>query len=470
MSPFTRALAVVLALGLAGPALAEAPATAEAAVAETAGEAAPATESTTGSEAAPATGSTPGSEAAQATGSTTGSEAAQATEAATAGEAASDGEGAQSGAAAAPAEAAEDTPAEAAEDAPAEQPAAKRARPDHVVRLGPVGQDAEGNPGRVHTVASGDTLWDISDAYLGTPWVWPSIWSENQEVENPHVIHPGDTLWVSPTEIRRVSDAEAQAMLAAAPADGAADMGSVAYDALPADADQPKKPMFRYSMRDGLGLVSENQLDGAASIVSSPVPRKWFGTMDDVHIGLGEGEVEAGEQFVVFRARERVFDPSSGRLLGWNVRVLGWLEVSEPQGDVALASVRMSFAEMKIGDRLLPRELMPLEVEIKEAQPGIDGQVAFMPADRFTAGSEDVVFLDLGTEDGLEIGNVLEIYRPVGKRREAARSKDVDVPPTILGELIVVSAFPRSAAGVVRGASESISVGARVRAVELEEE
>ena len=43
--------------------------------------------------------------------------------------------------------------------------------------LGPWAVDENGNVGRIHTVVPGDTLWDISSAYLGTAWVWPAIWS-----------------------------------------------------------------------------------------------------------------------------------------------------------------------------------------------------------------------------------------------------------------------------------------------------
>ena len=82
------------------------------------------------------------------------------------------------------------------------------------VTLGPVGVDAEGRVGRVHTVRTGDTLWDVSNAYLGTAWVWPSVWNDNDDILNPHLIMPGERLWISSTEIRRISDAEADEYLA----------------------------------------------------------------------------------------------------------------------------------------------------------------------------------------------------------------------------------------------------------------
>src|SRR5208283_2774499 len=47
-------------------------------------------------------------------------------------------------------------------------------------------------PGTTHTVVPGDTLWDLSQHYLGSPWYWPKVWSYNPQIANPHWIYPGN--------------------------------------------------------------------------------------------------------------------------------------------------------------------------------------------------------------------------------------------------------------------------------------
>lgn len=338
---------------------------------------------------------------------------------------------------------------------------------------GAIGYDSEGRQGRIHIVASGDTLWDISDAYLGTPWVWPSIWNDNGEIENPHLIHPGDRIWITPTEMRRISAEEAEALLANVPeapaeAEPAAPEEPVTLAEEPEPFEAPlsapaEARSYRVSARESAGLISPEQMTSSASIVGSVPDRVLLSQEDRIYIGLGEAEVEPGDEFTMFRTNEKVFDPDTGALLGYHVDILGWVQVDETFPETSLATIRMSTAEVGTGDRVMPREPLPPEIAVQAAPTGVEGKISFFPGRRVLMGFQDFVYLNRGSLDGIEIGSPLEVYRPGYPAFEEAREEQVEVPDRVIAKLLVVRAETDSSVALVTATEDELELGDRFR-------
>jgi len=329
---------------------------------------------------------------------------------------------------------------------------------------GAEGVDAHGHRGRIHVVVRGDTLWGISEQYLRTPWSWPSIWLENEDIANPHRIYPGDHIWVSATEMRRVTPDEAAEMVAAetnaeeviadtAPAAAAGEVAATSLlDEPPAAMEDEAEPLaiapaaapaaaaetLTVSSINHVSFVSPKMLDAATSVVDSSLDRTYLGQGDELVIGLGEGDVEVGDHFSVFREARPVRDLRSSRVLGYHVERLGWVEVTSVEGDSATAVIRHSSSEIVRGDRLMPRQPLPPEVTLVAAPDDLDARVVFIPSERTFVGQLDYAYLDRGSVDGLEEGARVEVYAPGGVARDRARGVDVVTPDTVVADLVVI--------------------------------
>jgi hypothetical protein len=354
--------------------------------------------------------------------------------------------------------------------------------------FGPLGVDSEGRTGRIHRVASGDTLWDISDAYLGTPWVWPSVWNENDDIANPHVIVPGDRIWISSTEMRRVTRLEAEALVAAAEAMPAAQDAPVELveadvvgedemiEAVPAALDDmpmsvpmevtgpaPTRKMISIDWKESLGFLSKDAVDASTSIVGSPSVRNWLSQGDPVVLGLGAGQVKVGDKFMIFEEIEAVRSLETEFILGFHVNNLGWVEVTDVSAESSAAIIREAWYEITRGARVVPRGKPTVEFELQPASRDIEGRVVFTPSDRTAMGTIDHVYLDIGETDGLVIGSELELIDPAYKSFDSVRRTDVVVPDQVTGQMVVISMQPRSSVAIVTHTRREVEVGQAVR-------
>jgi LysM repeat protein len=323
--------------------------------------------------------------------------------------------------------------------------------------------------GTIHVVEKGDTLWDISDLYLGTPWIWPSVWRDNEDIENPHLILPGDKIWISANEMRKVSDEEAAALLAARDAEE--------DEALPAamSEDVPSVPMprppaesFRYPELPTVGVVAEKELKGLAQIVGTTEEQVFLAQGDVVFVDLGEQDTAVGDEFVIFETGHKVYDPGTRRVLGHHTEILGWLEVTEVYGESARARVRMAYGDLMPGAYLKPREEPQRQIAIQGSPEGVEGQLAdLLSQPKYNAGG-DVVVLNRGSEDGLEPGSTLEVYRPIShgwKEEWYGRRPDIEIPHEVLAQMIVLRTQPHSAMAYVRRSTTELAYGDRFRTV-----
>ncbi|MES9853276.1 MAG: LysM peptidoglycan-binding domain-containing protein [Candidatus Thiodiazotropha sp. L084R] len=299
-----------------------------------------------------------------------------------------------------------------------------------------------------YTVVKGDTLWDISSMFLRDPWLWPEVWYVNPQVENPHLIYPGDELVLTYLDGRPILRLDRKGKLSpkirATPLDQA-------IPTIPIDAIAPflTRPY----------VVDENELEKAPYIVHF---------LDD-HIVGGAGisyyartiMEEQPKQYAIVRPEKPYKDPDTGEILGYEAIYIGTSELKRT-GDPAKLLIASSEMEAIIGDRLIrSRDEEPLiDFQPREPDFPIEGRIISVLNGVSQIGQYNVVVLNKGGNVGLEPGHVLQILQGGDEIRDIVkgRGEKVKLPLEKAGYLMIFRTFEKVSFALVMNATKPLHV------------
>ncbi|HEY7776528.1 MAG TPA: LysM peptidoglycan-binding domain-containing protein [Kineobactrum sp.] len=302
-----------------------------------------------------------------------------------------------------------------------------------------------------YIVKKGDTLWDISGMYLREPWLWPELWDVNPQIDNPHLIYPGDELYLAWVDgeprlrMRRGREVKLEPNMRVQPLD-------TAIPAIP--LDQIGAFLKRHRILNG------DDLDNTAYVVAGNQDRLLSAPGDRIY---GRGVFPEGERrFEIFRAGDTYLDPLSGGLLGYQARDIGSSRLVGANTDpiTALEVTRVT-EEVRISDRLLPLQERVLDAMFQPRAPRSDIVGGFMIAvdgGLSQIGTDDIVVLNRGTREGIEVGHVLAIYQTGGVVHDQVAKEMVSLPDTRAGLLMVFEVFDKASYALVLKASRPLKV------------
>lgn len=341
----------------------------------------------------------------------------------------------------------------------------------------------DGTKGRMHVVQKGDTLWDITETYLGTPWIWPAVWKEN-EIDNPHVIEPGEVIWITERGMRKLTPEEAariRPLTEAETAEQATTAEQPVQDAEPRleQADTSRDTHDPFASLDGngadiervidfpglhrYGFINPQEMDGSAAVLGSHDHSYWTSQEKRTIVSVGEGRVHVGDRYTVFRTRRRVRHPDTGEELGYFVQNLGTAEITEIHPQSSYVRIMSAYGEIEPGDRLVPYQEEPARFVVTPTELSYRGIVVAKQPYRLYAGSGDLILLDRGSFDGVTVGNELEIFRAGRQVMDPVTQETVLVPDDIVGRLFVLKVGPRTSMALIRTTKQEIRVGDHFR-------
>ncbi|MFZ4479107.1 MAG: LysM peptidoglycan-binding domain-containing protein [Rhodoferax sp.] len=366
----------------------------------------------------------------------------------------------------------------------------QRATADQVARAGIALSELASNAPESHTVQRGDTLWAISSLFLKSPWRWPELWGMNlSDIKNPHLIYPGQKLYLEKKDGRATLLTQPSSLDAAAgrPVSTVRLSPRTRYESVPSDALPTWKIQLIEPYLAEPIIVDQNGVLSAARIVAAQEGRVLI-TRGDRAYARGQGDAvllddtsQKQKTYRVFREATPLKDPVTGEILGYEAQYLGkaLLVRGESTGqstdkdgksrtDVIPATIDIVAAkeEIRAGDRLLPEPERQLHHYVPHAPQGVvDARIVSVYGNAVVnAAQSQVVAINRGTLDGVENGHVLAILKNGGRlidKTDEART-ELKLPDERNGLLIVYRAFDRLSYGLVLEITDVARVGDRL--------
>ncbi|MDG9923447.1 MULTISPECIES: LysM peptidoglycan-binding domain-containing protein [unclassified Pseudomonas] len=315
----------------------------------------------------------------------------------------------------------------------------------------------EGHPDR-YTVVKGDTLWDISGKFLSQPWKWPELWHANPQIENPHLIYPGDTLslvYIDGQPRLMLNRGESRGTIKLSPKVRSTPMA----EAIPTI---PLEAINSFLLTNRI-VDSAEEFEAKPYIVAGQNERVVSGASDRIYArGAFEDEQPI---YGIFRQGKVYIDPETKEFLGINADDIGTGEVVAEEGEIATLNLTRSTQEVRLGDRLFPTEERAVNSIFTPSEPAtdIDGVILDVPRGVVKVGQYDVVTLNKGKVDGLSEGNVLAIYKTGETVRDRVTDEWVKIPDERSGLLMVFRSYEKLSYGLVLYATRDLAVMDKVK-------
>jgi hypothetical protein len=318
-----------------------------------------------------------------------------------------------------------------------------------------------------YVVVKGDTLWDISEMFLADPWKWQDIWYLNPQVENPHLIYPGDVIGLVmidgerrlTTIVRSDSANTLKINTGQADENGVVKLRPTAritpiFGAIPAI---PREHVEGFL--SGNRILASAELKSAPYIISGMEGRLLLAAGDQVY-ARGEFNVDL-PAYQIYRMGKVYRDPYTKERLGYEAIELGTARLDNLQGEIATFELERSSQQVAIEDRILPSDEAQLETVFYPSEPpqGVDGVIVDSGRGASFIGQYDVVLLNVGEREGVAAGMIFRINRRGDRVRDPINKDRIQLPEKEAGLLMVFRTFEKMSYGLVLDAKLPMRVG-----------
>ena len=315
-----------------------------------------------------------------------------------------------------------------------------------------------------YVVKKGDTLWGISNKFLKNPAYWPEVWDKNQKVQNPHLIYPGDVLFIYQGRGK-----------------GGKTTTTISEKMIPqmrvirSGGGEPISTLSHFLSWPR--VLDEDAIKNAPYIVDAKNANILLEVDQTVYV-KNLKDRHAGGEYAIFNVGKTISDPKTGTQYGREVVYNGFLEVERAatHSEVATALVIESKREIKRGDRLLyiEDETHNLKAPITLPKRKIRGDIISLFDAEMISGQTQIITINQGARQGMKLGFTVGVYstgklvddpiaRTISKHRlDVSKPVKVGIPPAQAATAIVYKVLNDISYAVITDSESEVRNGYKI--------
>lgn len=305
----------------------------------------------------------------------------------------------------------------------------------------------------IYVIKQGDTLWGLSERFIKDPNYWPNMWAKNGQVTNPHFIYPGQKVRVFPDRLEFV------------PKEQSATQKPVAATTavVVAEVMQDVAAEKTYTIYGTEGRLVDKDFKPTGMVIGAQHDRIVTGIDDIVYTDIGAARHSSGDKFSIFSRDVAVKHPLNNEELGYKLIPLGSLQLTDVEQKASRAIITKSSKEITPGAYLLPyKENRRREVSLKSSRTDLKGYIVESQIGASIIALGDIVYIDLGTSQGAEAGNMLYIVRDVTIDQTYVEGRIDKLPQELLGALVILDAGKKASTALIVKSIDTIYKGDRI--------
>jgi len=298
----------------------------------------------------------------------------------------------------------------------------------------------EHEAGFYYTVKKGDTLWDLSNHFSDSPWLWPKLWSDNSQIPNPHWIYPGERIRIyqikgDDTFIKKTLE-EGQGK-----------------------ETEPIKDTvhFFYSPINSIGFIKKQPITPHGTIFKVQDDKGLISVGDLVYIHPNvDQSLLPGTKYTVYRTLKPIEDKETKTLIGTQHYLTGVVEITKKEPDFVLATVVQSYRDIAVNDLLMPYKKRSPRIALTQSKKGMEGKVIVSDEGESNIGDYTEVYINKGDLDGVRIGQSYRIYSQESEKLDPKSKEKVPLTPYIYGTLLVLHTEQTTSTALITRSERSI--------------